>query len=429
MINGQMNEQFRTETRRSKARFLESLANPANAQRIVLQDLENITAEAMFWNSGAARLDSLSAFKASVPIREYSDFEAAIDKEVVTRGGVLTCSPVLRWLKTSGTTGKAKKIPYSQHWMRQYRVPAMHAMWDTFLTVAPQILLHEHSMLDTQSVREAVPPTIHGLSHQAISNRHPQIDCRDWNPPWYNAPWYGPDVPATHAGRMYMRLRHFLGMDLRGITAINPSTIISMADILESEAECLARDLADGTILGSASRLDPMPKAAKHLLEVVGRNDWSFNDHWSRLSFLSCWTSASAGQYLPRLKELAPRATIAPFMTCGTEGVVTIPINTELESQPLAVNQGVYEFIPAETDPSEWLGTPASTLEFNELEEGRRYHLVMSQGHGLLRLWTRDIFEVTEMRQGVPWLRFIERHGVFHSFTGEKLTHTDVAGL
>lgn len=35
----------------------------------------------------------------------YNDFTEQIDRETRTKGGILSCSPVLRWLKTSGTTG------------------------------------------------------------------------------------------------------------------------------------------------------------------------------------------------------------------------------------------------------------------------------------------------------------------------------------
>ncbi|MDQ1293224.1 MAG: hypothetical protein QG608_1105 [Actinomycetota bacterium] len=421
-------ETFQGNARQAKDLLLQALAAPERAQQLVLEDLSRVTALASHWRSGGADLSTLDTLRRTVPVNGYPGFEDALESETITKGGILTTSPVLRWLKTSGTTGRPKLIPYTQHWMRRYRVPAMLAMWDTFLAACPEILLHEAATLDTQTIREQVEPTVHGLSHQAISNRHPQVDRFDWNPPWYNEPWYGPQVPSSHEGRSYYRLRYFLGRDLRALTAINPSLILSLRDTLRGSAEALLRDLHDGTIEGRPSLLAPQAAEARRLEAVLARPSFTFRDVWPRLGFSSCWAAAGAEAYLTRLQELMPRTTFVPFMTCGTEGVVTIPVSAQLDAQPLALNQAVYEFVPVTRDPAEWLGRcETGTLAPGEVEAGRRYHLVMSQGNGLLRLWTGDVFEVVEVRHGVPWLRFVERYGIFHSFTGEKLTHTDVA--
>jgi hypothetical protein len=116
-------------------------------------------------------------------------------------------------------------------------------------------------------------------------------------------------------------------------------------------------------------------------------------------------------------------------MSCGTEGVVTIPIDSDTESQPLAIGQAFYEFVPAEVDLDGILNrgeAPPQTLLFNELKVNSEYHLVMSQANGLYRLVTGDIFRVVGMEARVPRLQFIRRDGIFHSFTGEKLTEDQV---
>lgn len=421
-------ESFRNRAEAEKNTLMKSIENPDLAQKEVLRDLNEITKDAIYWKEMGADLSSLDNLHKSVPISAYQDFENAIARETITKGGILTNSPVIRWLKTSGTTGKPKFIPYTFHWMRKYRVPAMYAMWDTFIKASPQILLHEYSILDTQTSRENVRPSIHGLSHQSISNRYPCIDKTDWNPPWNDAEWYGANVPSDHDGKSYYRLRYFLEHDLRAITAINPSMILSLRDKLGEHHDSLVKDIGDGTLRGQHSNFTPNPATAKNLEKIFSTSNFTFKDIWPRLSFISCWASAGASSYLSRLLEQVPHATLVPFMTCGTEGVVTIPICPEQDSQPLAINQAVYEFIPVENEPESWLGkSNVDTLKPSQLEPGRKYHMIMSQAHGLLRLWTGDIFEVSELRYGTPWLRFIERYGVYHSFTGEKLTHSDVA--
>jgi hypothetical protein len=56
----------------------------------------------------------------------------------------------------------------------------------------------------------------------------------DWNPPWYEAPWFVPDVPHSHEARMYHRIRQLLGKQLRYIAAINPSTLISLHGLIRA---------------------------------------------------------------------------------------------------------------------------------------------------------------------------------------------------
>ena len=420
---------FRMKAATAKQDLLDALDKPAAAQNAVLQDLNKWVASASWWQEHSADLTTLDTLRTTVPISNYEGFRPALEQEVITKGGVLSSSIVARWLKTSGTTGSPKLIPYTQHWMRKYRGPGQYALWDTYLGVCPQLLLHEHATLDTQSVRENTAPTVQGLPHQAISNRHPQIDPEDWNPPWYGQKWYGPDVPATHEGRMYVRIRNFLGRDLRAITAINPSMIMSLYDELVTRQDELLDDLANGTLFGEAAQgeYQPDPDEAGRLRKVLRDSNFTLTDVWPRLAFFSCWNSSSAAQFLPRVRRIMPDVAYAPFMACGTEGVVAIPISPERHAAPLAMNQAVYEFVPATESPEEWVGKQRrDTLLPHGVTPGRRYHLIMSQGNGLLRLWTGDSYEITEIRNGVPWVNFVGRDGIFHSFTGEKLTHTDV---
>jgi hypothetical protein len=150
------------------------------------------------------------------------------------------------------------------------------------------------------------------------------------------------------------------------------------------------------------------------------------NDLWPNLSLISSWTSSSTELYLPQLKELYPMAKILPYMACGSEGIVAIPIDDQLKSAPLAINHGFYEFIPDSIEIKDVYKKQSETLLFNELEVGKSYHLIMSQGNGLLRYVTGDIYKVTGFYKEVPLIEFSSRAGTIFSFTGEKLTESQV---
>lgn len=420
---------FVRECREAREGLLADLKDPAAAQARVLADLIHVGSGALYWKEqgyDTAVVDAES-YRSVLPVMRYDDFAEQIDRETRTKGGVLSCSPVLRWLKTSGTTGTPKRVPYTLHWLLKYRIPAMKAMWGTYLELHPEILEHPWATLDTQTVREDVSDFVHGVEHQAISNRHPQINSRDWNPPWYESPWFGPDTPSSHTGRMYHRVRHLVGQRLHYISAINPSTLVSLRDLLADFGEQLVRDVRAGTLEGRPWG-EPDEATARRLEQTLARPDFTLVDVWPTLTLYSCWLSASAELYRPRLDAVLPGVAKLPFMSCGTEGVTTIPVDDTLDSQPLAVNQAYFEFVPADVPLGELLdrGERVETLLHDQVEAGRDYHLIMSQANGHNRLWTGDIYRVDRIVDGTPWVHFTHRDGVFHSFTGEKLTEAQV---
>lgn len=421
---------FEQECQRARTALLADLKDPQSAQERVLEDIVALCADSLHWKErgyDAVTADPGGLFRSVLPVMRYTDFAAEIDRETRTKGGVLSCSPVLRWLKTSGTTGTPKRVPYTLHWLLTYRIPAMQAMWGTYVEHHPEILAHPHATLDTQTVHERVDDYLNGVQYQAISNRHPRINSRDWNPPWSAAPWFGTEAPSSHAGRMYHRIRHLVGERLHFVSAINPSTLVSLRDLIAEHGPELVGDLRAGTLEGKPYG-DPDPAAAAHLQSVLDQGEFSLKDVWPSLTLYSCWLSSSAGLYQSKLDALLPGVRAMPFMSCGTEGVTTIPVDGSLDSQPLAVNQAYFEFVPAEVELGALVdaGERVDTLLLDEIEPGRDYHLIMTQGNGLYRLWSGDIYHVDRIVDGTPWVHFVHRDGIFHSFTGEKITEAQV---
>ncbi|MFE4172299.1 GH3 auxin-responsive promoter family protein [Streptomyces sp. NPDC056909] len=420
---------FLRECAEARAALLADLKDPGAAQERVLADIIGVCAGSLHWKERGYDVLAAdpAAFRSVLPVMRYGDFDAEIDRETRTKGGVLSCSPVLRWLKTSGTTGVPKRVPYTLHWLLTYRIAAMQAMWGTYVEHHPELLAHPYATLDTQTVHENVDDYLYGVQYQAISNRHPRINSRDWNPPWSASPWFGTEAPSSHSGRMYHRIRHLLGREVHFISAINPSTLISLRDLIAEHGADLVRDLRAGTLEGEPYG-EPDHEAARQLEAVLSRGPFTLKDIWPSLSFYSCWLSSSAGLYQAGLDAVLPGVAKMPFMSCGTEGVTTVPVDGSLDSQPLAVNQAFFEFVPAEVPLGELVdaGERPDTLLFDEVEAGRDYHLIMTQGNGLYRLWSGDIYRVDRIVDGTPWIHFVERDGVFHSFTGEKITESQV---
>jgi hypothetical protein len=427
----QRKETFKTECLSARKTFLEDLKQPLPTQQQVLRDIIEHCADSDFGqHHHFNQLKSIEDFQTAVPIRRYEQFSPWLEKEVEQGGGVLSGSPLLRWLRTSGSTGNSKKIPYTQYWLENYRVPALRILWANYFQQAPDILDNPFATLDTQSIKEPTVDFLNGIPYQGITNRNQILTDQDWNPPWFHAPWFNEEVPDGYETRMYYRLRYFISQDLRAILSINPSTLIALHKSLETNFEKLITEVRDGTLQGKAI-LRPDPACAERLQQLYDKGNYTFNDLWPNLKMIACWTSAAAALYLPQLKQLFPRAKILPFMTCGTEGIVTLPIDDHFISGPLAINQGFYEFLPADTDLDGIInqGTPVKALLFNQLEEGQEYHLIMTQGSGMCRYAVGDIYKVIGFYNGVPRLAFSQRQGTYYSFTGEKLTEPQMLSM
>lgn len=411
-------------------KYLDALQNPKQVQRNVLQDIIDISRNSLHWReqSYTEYVTDEDSFRNILPIMRYEDFTPFIEREAQCKGGVLTCSPVMRWLKTSGTTGLPKKIPYTLHWLQAYRIPAMKVLWATYIQNYPGIMDHPYAVLDTQTVRENVQEHLQGVYYQAISNRHPRIGAADWYPPWYEEPWFVPEMPIAHDQKMYLRIRHFVGKRLHCISAINPSTLISIKDYFSKFRSTLIEDINNGTLNGEPFDA-PNEPLAEALDSILARPDFTLVDIWPELKFVSCWLTASASLYTDKLDSIFPGVKKLPFMSCGSEGVTTIPVDDTAYSQPLAITQAYFEFIPSDVPLREIVERRkyVKTLLFDELQEGNDYHLIMSQANGFYRFWTGDIYRVDKIVDGIPWIHFVRRDGVFHSFTGEKLTETQIS--
>lgn len=421
-------EEFRQYCFLAKQNLITALKNPLFTQENVLNDILAVTKNAEFSKQhGLARVTNIKSLQKQVPIRNYDQLLPWINQEAKNKGGVLSDSQLIRWLKTSGSSGNSKKIPYTKHWMEKYRVPALGVLWATYLEQAPDMLAHPFATLDTQTIREHIKENINGIPYQGITNRNPIINEHDWNPPWYNAPWFSPNVPDGYDNRMYCRLRYFIGEDLRAITAINPSTLVALQYHLLNNLDSLTRDICDGTLFGRKI-FKPDPVLANKLNKISTDTSIPLTALWPNLSLLACWTSASAKLYQNQLNTIFPNVKIFPFMTCGTEGIVTLPIDNHETTGPLAINQGIYEFLPEDVDINECCERDAlvETLQFHELELGKSYHLIMTQANGLYRLAVGDIYTVVDIYNSVPRIEFSRRYGTFFSFTGEKITESQM---
>lgn len=137
-----------------------------------------------------------------------------------------------------------------------------------------------------------------------------------------------------------------------------------------------------------------------------------------------CWDGGYVRPFLGQVERFLPRDDYAfvPMYSMSTETVETLTYFGDDGVRFLPVAPGVlYEFLPDGAADE-----PAQLLAATELRTGRLYTMVVSDGYGLRRYQTEDLFEHAGAVGDVPDLRFVRRRGLAYSFTGEKLTDRHV---
>ncbi|GGR09529.1 GH3 auxin-responsive promoter family protein [Streptomyces netropsis] len=402
-------------------------AQPDEAADRVFADILAGARETAFGREhGLARVRAPREWKNAVPIRTYDGLAPYVDRQLAGEHGVLTTDDPYAFLRTSGTTGRAKFVPTTHHWRRVYRGPALYAQWGLYFEQLGTEGLGGEEVLDLSWEPGPVRHRRQGFSVYGISERPLTEDPEDWNPPWRSADWFArdPDAP-TLVDLLYNKLLRLAGRELQLIVSVNPSKIVLLAETLRENTERLVRDLHDGR--DAVRPADPA--LARRLATVF---DWAggrplLTDLWPTLRLMVSWNSASAALYRPWLSQLAPGVATLPFSTTGTEGIVTLPVDEHPSAGPLAVNQGHFEFVPwHDLDDGKPLPADTPTLGYDALEPGADYRLVMSQANGLYRYDVGDVYRVVDRVGATPRLEFLGRAGFQSSFTGEKVTESDV---
>ena len=211
--------------------------------------------------------------------------------------------------------------------------------------------------------------------------------------------------------------------------ATNPSTLSAFFDELQAEWES-GRALVRDWVRDSKAFPAPVRAAMSHiascghatrLARIASSPTYLPIAEWApAVRFYVCWTGGYVQPFLDRLETHLPPSCFrrVPMYSMSTETIETIPDFRRAQCSFLPIPPGVYcEFLDV-AYPRE----AAQLLDTWQLRVGSAYELVVSDGHGLRRYCTDDIFVVERHVAGLPSLRFLRRRGLAYSFTGEKLT-------
>lgn len=417
---------------RHRRAFDDATRRPEKAQRQVLRDIIGRNRSTAFGQDHAfGDVRSPGDYARRVPIREYEALRPYVDRLLAGETNVLTDEPPLMFATTSGTTGEPKHIPVTREWARSMaslmRLWALRAVSDH-----PGLLAHQILAIVSPAVEGRTPG---GLPFGSMSGltyaRLPWLIRRRHVLP------YAAALIRDYDTRYFVAARLALAARVSSVGTPNPTTLLRLAETAEQRGEDIVRAIHDGALgvgalepvahagcsarelrdtLQAAAR--PAPDRAAFLSQIIERRGrLTLGDCWPDLALVACWLGGNAGTHARRLAEHFGSVPVRDLGLIASEGRLTIPIEDYSAAGVLAVHAGFFEFVP-----EEWIDDAApETLLAHQLEDGRRYYIVITEANGLYRYDLNDVVEVRGFHHRTPKVAFVRKGRDMLSITGEKL--------
>jgi hypothetical protein len=423
-----LNSAWLMQCRAEALRYERAFDDVEGTQSAVLRQCLMRNAESEFGREyGFTRIHSARQFQRQIPLCSYESLGTWINRIADGQKGVLTRERVLMFEPTSGSSGPEKLIPYTRSLKRQFQRAISAWAWNTF---SNRPALRDGSSYWSFSPafgpRRTTPGGLPiGFEDDTQYLSLPQRIASLWTLA------VDPSVARLESidNFRYLTLLQLVrASNLAMISIWSPTFLTALLAKLDDWWPVICHDLARGTVTWPApqdegvklcrtTRRRRSSARAEYLTQVFrtgASDDEKFSRIWPSLGLISCWTDASAAQYLPALKALFPGVEIQSKGLIATEGIVSIP-RVGQTGTALALRSHFFEF-------QEEQGSDDGQARLaHELEAGGKYRVILTTGGGLYRYQLGDSIQVEGFSKQCPMIRFLGRSGVGCDLVGEKL--------
>jgi hypothetical protein len=382
---------------------------------------------------GFGSIKSFEDYKKAVPIMNYEDHRPYIDRMMKGETDVLFPGKPIIYNTTSGTTSKPKMIPISEEYFERGTQDVNKLWLYSALKDNPNIyngrsLSYVAPAVEGQ-VEDGTPyGSVSGLGFSNI----PNILKATYSGPYHIVCIKNYDL------KFYAIMRYALAESITIIICLNPSTYLRMQKCVMDEIEDMIRDIHDGTLRKDVADalppshkaeclawLTPDPERARELesLYIMHGENLRFKHYWPDIWLINVWKQGNFRLMLPKLDGYFPEKTVyRAFGYQASEGRMGVTLGNDWAYSALGTHAFFFEFIREQDRHQEH----PDTLMAYQLEEGKRYYLLQTNGSGLYRYDMNDIIEVVEHYNEVPCIKFIQKGEGITSLTGEKLSEIQV---
>ena len=383
------------------------------------------TLEALHWirlvnyRAGQQRLRQRFALTPGLAASPYTPSQQERLLERARRSG-----EAVVWATTAGSSGQPKRVPFtpSRLWAARWTYMA------SFARATARLRLKRTSLyVFAPSARDGTLSTLM-LEEQGTPSYWETLQ----------APYRVHSLPAVRSfqeqyGLDAVRLWILASSNPGVLYSTNPSTLSTFFETLDREWGTCSRLVRD--LQSNSGRFSPETNRLITRLESPGSHQRLRRiaesprplplQTWAPgVRAYMCWTGGYVEPFLRRLERLLPppRFRLIPMYSMSTETVETLPHFHGKEVSFLPVAPGVaYEFLEEDDE------LPSDRLLFPwDLQVGQNYVMVVSDQYGLRRYLTADVFRVKQIHRGIPALDFLRRQELSYSFTGEKVTGTQL---
>jgi hypothetical protein len=413
--------------------FEEAAKSPRRVQTELLLDLVARNAQTEFGRAhGFGSIRGVDDYRKSVPVADYDAFAPYIDRMCRGDKNVLTAEDPFYFARTSGTTGRAKNVPVTRRYVEEFQ-RSQRVWYRSFALQFPGMIKGNPLTIVSNKIEGHTESGVpYGSISRPLTFRENEVVDRVAAIP--RETFHIGDFNAKY----YALLRIALSTRISTIAAVNPSTIMMFAKKLNEFAPRFVRDVRDGALdrsvgidpklrLRIEAKLKPDKARARQLEALISvHGALRPKDAWPMLCGLACWKGGSAGFYLKQFPDWYGDIPVLEFGFVASEGHFSVPLDAAGDSGVFSVLSHFCEFVPVEEREANPNNPFPKTLLAHDLEEGKRYFIIVSGSHGLYRYDINDIVEVTGFFNRTPMLRFLHKGGNMLSITGEKVGESHV---
>lgn len=387
--------------------------SPEVTQVRVLQDILKSAQNSEFGKKyGFAEIKTVDTFRKKVPISDYSQLAAEIDRLKAGTGDIFFDGPATSFIATSGSTGVPKLLPESKNGeLVKGLVSQIRAI--LLLKLAPEVMAPGKKVLAIANPAE-YGKTDGGISIGSASGQAAKDMPIEMLKKMVLPPEMMMAKELSNEATDYLTIRYALEeKNLVGVVCSNIAHFNILLKKMNAAAADLLVDIETGQISAKisldealreklVSKLQPNPDRAEALKTILANNkSLDVAGIWPEFSVVSCWMSASAAKIVVDVKKRLP-ATVK-FLEWGygaSEGKFNIPDKAQDPAGLLALFGYFFEFLPVGSANNE-------TLLAHELKQGGYYQLIITSYSGLYRYNMKDIVYVAEINNQIPRVVFV----------------------
>jgi hypothetical protein len=415
------------------ARFEKASQDVRQAQEGVLARILSSSRDTSFGKEHRfSTVRTIDEYRRAVPISGFEAHRPYIERMSRGEPDVLFSGKPLFYTTTSGTSDKPKLIPISKEYFTEYN--AMTKIWLYSCLRDNPTLYHGKSVslvapAEEGTVEDGTPyGSISGVTYRNI----PRVLKSTYATP------YPVFCISDYRLKYYALSRTALEADVTFVISASPANVLRLHRGIMENFESAVRDIRDGTLRKDAlCAIAPEareavrvsfranPRRAAELEQLINANGENLRPrhYWPKLACVNVWKQGNLSLVMPKLAGYFPdAAAVREFGYWASEVRGGLVLGNDWDYSVLAAHAYFFEFI----EEGDRQSANPTVLGAHELEEGKRYYIIFTNGSGLYRYDINDVVEMRGWYRTFPLFKFIRKGEGETNILGEKLTESQV---